>query len=62
MKNQFWAVYNKKGKVVAVSRDKEIAKEDAANFSYYCEEFDEGWKLLLKDGYKIIKSEVRPVE
>lgn len=65
MKNTYWAVYNKRGKVVSVDRDKETAKEEAiisSNRHWTDKTIDKYWHYLLKDGYKIIKSEVRPVK
>ena len=58
-KNQFWAVYNRNGKVVSISKDKRTAQEAAlikSKYRWTNQTFTRDWNYLAKDGYKILKS------
>ena len=64
MKNTFWAVYDKKGYVVSISTDKDTSKSEALNQSTYrwtWNTFDRDWGYLINDGYKLLKSEIKPI-
>lgn len=63
-RNAFWAVYNKKGKVVAISQDKRTAQEEVltkSNIRWNVQTFKKDWKYLENDGYKILKSKIVPL-
>lgn len=63
IKNTFWAVYDKNGVVVAISKDKTTAKEEALRKSKYrwtYQTFKEDWGYLKKDGYRIEESVIIP--
>ena len=63
MKNIFWAVYNKKGKVVSISANKIQAQVEAlrlSNHRWTNQTFKEDWGFLAKEGYKVLKSEIKP--
>ena len=65
IKNIFWVVYDNKGKAISMSEDKITACEEALKQSKYrwtYQSFEEDWKYLVKDGYKILKSKVVPCE
>jgi hypothetical protein len=65
MKNQFWVVLNKKGKVVSISQDKATAQEEALNKNghrWTYQTFKKDWGYLLLDGYKVLKSEIKPIK
>src|SRR3990167_2598199 len=55
--NIFWAVYNKKGRVVSISKSKEGAQEQALGKSKYRWTFqtiEKDWSCLEEDGYKVL--------
>ena len=59
MNNKFWAVYNKKMKVVSISKDKITAQEEALRKSKHrwtYDTFKKDWGYLEKDGFKILES------
>jgi len=63
-KNTFWAVYNQKGQVVAISKNKRTAQEEALKQSKYRwthQTFDKDWGYLKNDGYKLLKSRIVPL-
>jgi len=60
-KNQFWAVYDKRGKVVSISKKQETAKEEALNLSghrWALQTLNKDWGYLVKEGYTIENSTV----
>ena len=62
-KNYFWGVYDKKMKIVSISKDKRFAKEEAlklSNYRWTFQTFKKDWKYLEKDGYRILKSRIIP--
>ncbi len=62
MKNIFWGVYNKKGKIISISKDKFSAQAEALNKSSYrwtWQTFKKDWGYLEKKGYKCLESEIR---
>ena len=64
MKNVFYAVYNKRGRAVAISNTINGAKEGALDISKYrwCDQTkSEVWGYLEKDGWKLLKSEIKPL-
>lgn len=61
--NNFYAVYNKKGKVISISKDKRTAQEEAlrlSNHRWTFQTFKEDWGYLIKDGYSVKKSVIMP--
>ena len=61
LKNVFWVVYNKKVRVVSISKDKRTAQEEAlklSNHRWTDQTFKKDWGYLLSDGYTIEKSAV----
>jgi hypothetical protein len=62
-KNNFWAVYNKKGVVVSISKNKRTAIEEAltkSNIRWNVQTFKKDCKYLKDDGYEILKSKIVP--
>jgi len=62
-KNKFWAVYDKNGKVITISKDKRTAQEQAlrqSNYRWTYQTFSMDWKSLEKDGYKTLESIIAP--
>jgi len=62
-KNVFWAVYNKKWKILSISKDKQAAQEEALKQSKYrwtIQTFEKDWGYLENDGYRILKSRIVP--
>lgn len=61
-KNQtVWAIYNKKGNLVVLSKSRREAQEQALKSSKYrwtFQTFKKDWGYLVEDGYKLAKSEV----
>ena len=65
MTNLFWAVYNKRGKVISISIDKETAQFEALRIlgnRWTYQTFDRDWELAKKDGVKILRSEINPLK
>ena len=63
--NIFWAVYNKKGTVISLSKDKQTAQEEALRLSGYrwtYQTFDRDWEYLVTDGYHVAKSIINPLD
>ena len=64
MKNIFWVVYNKRGKVVSLSKDKGTAKQEALSKNDYrwtFQSYKENFKGMEQDGFTIKKSELKPL-
>jgi len=60
-KNEFWAVYDKKDKVISISVDKRTAQEEAlkkSNYRWSNQTFKQDWGYLISGGYKVIKSTI----
>ena len=58
-KNIFWVVYNKKGKVIAISKNKSTTQEEALRLSKHRfteQTFTRDWGYLVEEGYTIEKS------
>ena len=63
--NEFYAVYDNGGKVMSISYDKDEAKREALRVSRYrwtYQTFERDWGYLLKDGWKLLKSKIEPIE
>ena len=58
MKNQFFAVYNKKGVLVSISKYKKIAQQEALKKSNHRWTHQTFWNYLVKDGYTVFKSKI----
>ena len=62
--NIFWAVYNKKGEAISVSKSKENAQEEALKKSKYrwtFQTYKKDWHYLEEDGWKLLRSIVKPI-
>lgn len=62
--NKLWAVYDKRGVVVSISKNKRTAQEEALKQSKYrwtLQTFKTDWEYLESDGYKIFKSHIIPI-
>ena len=63
-KNEFWAVYDKKMRVVSISKNKQITQEEALKLSKHrwtYQTFKRDWGYLVSDGYKVLKSKIVPI-
>lgn len=61
LKNVFWAVYNKKGKIISISEDKTTAQKEAlasSNYRWTYQTFKQDWGYLIEDGYTVEKSAI----
>ena len=62
-KNRFWAVYNKNMRVVAIGSTKRTVMQEALTLSNYRWTYDtlrDDWKMLKRDGYRVLKSKIQP--
>lgn len=62
-KNVFWFVYDKKWRVISISKDKQTAQEEAlkqSNYRWTIQTFKKDWNYLKNDGCKILKSRIVP--
>ncbi len=64
IKNTFWAVYDKKNKVISISINKETAQQEALklnNYRWTEQTLKTDWGYLEKKGYTIKKSIIKPI-
>jgi len=62
-RNTFWAVYDKNWKIVAISKDKRTAQEEAlrlSNYRWTIQTFRKDWGYLENNGHHILKSRIVP--
>ena len=63
-RNIFWGVYDQKGRVVSISKDRDNAKREALSQSGHRwteQSLESDWRYLEMDGWHLLKSIIMPI-